>query len=72
MEKEHIILLSTPFMATTKTIIDVHYERLTMIVLCETVHFKENLKNESITRGTLNVSQYTHHSLKQLLAKSLH
>ena len=35
--KEHMILLGRPFMATTKMVIDVHSGKLTMIVSGETV-----------------------------------
>ena len=35
--KEHTILLERPFMATTKTVIDVQSGKLTMTVLGETV-----------------------------------
>ena len=38
--KEHIILLGRPFMATTKTIIDVHSGKLTIIVLGETIQLQ--------------------------------
>ena len=34
--KEHMILLGRPFMATTKTVIDVHSRKLTMTVSGET------------------------------------
>ena len=40
LDREHTILLGRPFMATTKTIIDVQDGNLTMTVLGETVHFK--------------------------------
>ncbi|XP_031248673.1 uncharacterized protein LOC116106446 [Pistacia vera] len=39
-DKEHTILLGRPVMATTKTIVDVHKGKLSMIVLGETVEFK--------------------------------
>ena len=35
--KEHMILLGRPFMATTKTMIDVQNGKLTMIVSGETI-----------------------------------
>ena len=35
--KEHMILLGRPFMATTKMVINVHSGKLTMTVLSETV-----------------------------------
>ena len=38
--KEHMILLGKPFMATTKTVIDIHNGKLTMIVLGETIELK--------------------------------
>ena len=38
--KEHMILLGRPFMATTKMVIDIHSGKLTMIVSGETVHLK--------------------------------
>eukprot|EP00257_Ricinus_communis_P020928 XP_015580293.1 uncharacterized protein LOC107261980 [Ricinus communis] len=38
--KEQTILPSRPFMATTKTVIDVHNGKLTMTVLGETIEFK--------------------------------
>ncbi|XP_048229577.1 uncharacterized protein LOC125370041 [Ricinus communis] len=40
MDKEQTILFGRPFMATTRTVIDMHDEKLTMIVLGETVEFK--------------------------------
>ena len=38
--KEHMILLGRPFIATTKTVIDVQSGKLTMTVLGETVQLK--------------------------------
>ncbi|XP_031276794.1 uncharacterized protein LOC116135240 [Pistacia vera] len=38
--KKHTIFLGRPFMATTKTIIDVHKGKLTMTVWRETIEFK--------------------------------
>ncbi|XP_048227310.1 uncharacterized protein LOC125369341 [Ricinus communis] len=39
-DKEQTILLDRPFMATTKTVIDVHNGKLTMTILGETLEFK--------------------------------
>ncbi|XP_048231776.1 uncharacterized protein LOC125370430 [Ricinus communis] len=39
-DKEQTILLGRPFMTTTRTVIDMHDEKLTMTVLGETVEFK--------------------------------
>ena len=38
--KEHMILLARPFIATTKTVIDVQNGKLTMTILGETVQLK--------------------------------
>ena len=38
--KEHMILLRRPVMATTKTVIDIQSEKLTMTVLRETIQLK--------------------------------
>ena len=38
--KEHTVLLGRPFMATTKTVIDLYSGKLIMIVSGETIQFK--------------------------------
>eukprot|EP00257_Ricinus_communis_P014277 XP_015571908.1 uncharacterized protein LOC107260895 [Ricinus communis] len=40
MDNEQTILLGRSLMATTKTVFDVHNEKLTMIILGETIEFK--------------------------------
>ena len=56
--KKHMILLGRPFMATTKTVIDVQSDKLTMIVLGETIKLKATYSLQYLFATSRNQCSY--------------
>lgn len=71
MDKGHNVFLGRPFVASTKTLVDVHNVSLIMIVLGEIIKFKAHLNKDLMMRRTLSVSRYMNHIFKQCLVKIL-